>query len=400
MRLFYLANIRLPTEKAHGLQIMHNCEAFAAGGAQVTLFAARRINTLALRRVSDPWSHYGVEHTFTIRRVPCLDLFPWLERFSARLAFVIQALTYTLMLWVWMCFRQADVYYSRDVLTLLALSVIKPHRALAYEAHQRAHSRLGRRMQQMCVRRVGTVIAVTGALAAALESLGARRVIAAHDGFRAERFAGVPDRVTARHMLGLPADAFLVGYVGRLHTMQMSKGVDTLVEAIARADRAMTICLVGGPAEMADSLRARWLALGLPAAGFLSPGEVDPASIPAYLAAFDVCAMPLPWTPHFAYDASPLKLFEYMAVGAAIVASDLPAVAEVVRDGESALLVPPSDVEALAAALGRLHGDPALRARLGAAARAEAAHYTWEARARRILHAIGVGGGADTPPLP
>jgi glycosyltransferase involved in cell wall biosynthesis len=398
MKLFYLANIRLPTEKAHGLQIMHNCEAFAAAGAHVTLFAARRINTPALRRVSDPWSYYGVERTFSIRRVPCLDLFPWLEPFSARLTFVIQALTYTLMLWVWMCFRQADVYYSRDVLTLLALSLIKPRRTLAYEAHQRARSRLGRLMQRMCVRRVGTVIAVTGALAAALESLAARRVIAAHDGFRAERFAGVPDRATARQALGLPADAFLVGYVGRLHTMQMSKGVDTLVEAIARADRAMSICLVGGPAAMADSLRARWLALGLPAASFLSPGEVDPASVPAYLAAFDVCAMPFPWTPHFAYDASPLKLFEYMAVGAAIIASDLPAVAEVVQDGKSALLVPPGDVEALAAALGRLHGDPALRVRLGAAARAEAAHYTWEARARRILDAIRVGGGSDTPP--
>ena len=51
MKLLYLANIRLPTEKAHGLQIMQNCEAFADVGAEVTLWCARRVNTPELRNV-------------------------------------------------------------------------------------------------------------------------------------------------------------------------------------------------------------------------------------------------------------------------------------------------------------------------------------------------------------
>ncbi|PJF33205.1 MAG: hypothetical protein CUN49_19155, partial [Candidatus Thermofonsia Clade 1 bacterium] len=95
---------------------------------------------------------------------------------------------------------------------------------------------------------------------------------------------------------------------------------------------------------------------------------------------FDVCALPLPFTEHFAYYASPLKLFEYMCVGKAILASELPAIAEVVQHEETALLCPPEDRDAFSAALTRLFEDAPLRARLGEAARARSADYTWAAR--------------------
>ena len=76
MKLIYLANIRLPTEKAHGLQIMHNCEAFAEQGAQVELWVARRQNTPELRQIDDVHTHYGVNRSFVIRWLPTLDLLP------------------------------------------------------------------------------------------------------------------------------------------------------------------------------------------------------------------------------------------------------------------------------------------------------------------------------------
>ena len=113
-------------------------------------------------------------------------------------------------------------------------------------------------------------------------------------------------------------------------------------------------------------------------------GQVPPAQIPRYLAALDAGTLPLPWTEHFAYYASAIKLFEYLAAGCAVIASDLPSTAEVVRDGETALLAPPGDVQAWADALVRLRDDPVLRQRLRDAARALSTHYTWEARATRI----------------
>jgi glycosyltransferase involved in cell wall biosynthesis len=83
--------------------------------------------------------------------------------------------------------------------------------------------------------------------------------------------------------------------------------------------------------------------------------------------------------------ASPLKLFETMACGLPVVASDLPAIRDVVRDGENGLLFAQGDAGALAAALRRLRDDPGLRARLGERGRRDVQRYAWPERARRIL---------------
>lgn len=386
MKLLYLANIRLPTEKAHGLQIMQMCEAFAQAGAEVTLIVPNRFNWPALAGIKDMWAYYGVTHNFTIRRIASLDLFKWGPAFE-RMAFILQTLTYLLVLA--MSSERADIYYSRDISTLLMLSLFRPRRSLCYEAHQLSVSGFGARLQSWCVRRMGSVVAVTGRLCEDLKARGAYHIMIAHDGFRQERFADLPDSASARAGLNLPADAFIVGYIGRLQTMAMSKGIDHLINAIATIpDCKISLCLVGGPVETAQALRKYWQNRGLSPELFLLVGHVSPAEVPAYLAAFDVCAMTLPTTDHFAYYASPLKLFEYMAAGRAIVSSDHPATEEVVRDGECALLVPPENVAGLADALYRLYADPLLRERLGTAAKQESAKYSWRARAERILQFI------------
>ncbi|MBN2472710.1 MAG: hypothetical protein JXN59_18445, partial [Anaerolineae bacterium] len=75
-QLHYLAPVRLPTEKAHGLQMVQNCEALAAAGAEVTLYPATRFQPPELRG-RDIWSVYGVPRgTFGLRYVPTLDVLP------------------------------------------------------------------------------------------------------------------------------------------------------------------------------------------------------------------------------------------------------------------------------------------------------------------------------------
>ena len=430
MKLLYIANIRLPTEKAHGLQIMQNCEAFADAGAEVTLWIARRYNTPELRDVRDVWAHYGVKQNFGLRRLPCIDLVPLVagkNGWLAQVIFQIEVWTFALVALVQVIFAQADVIYSRDTIILLVMSLIRPRKMLAYEAHTLAQGRVGRTLQRWVVRRVGQVFATTAKLAQdlmALESAGDSgrdrmatvvpfrqndesivvpfrqndkspdpRYSVAHDGIRRERFAHTPDQAAARQALGWPADGFVVGYVGRLQTMAMDKGVGALVEALAKLAREpganCTLALVGGPDEMAAEFRARWRELGMDDALFLYAGQVAPERVPLYLSAFDICAMPFPWTTHFAYYASPIKLFEYMASKRALVASNLPSIAEVVVDGESALLTPPADVEALAQAIRRLRDDAALRERLEEKAyRIVMESYTWDARAKMILAAL------------
>ncbi|MBX3083719.1 MAG: glycosyltransferase [Anaerolineae bacterium] len=388
MKFFYLANIRMPTEKAHGLQIMQNCEAFVQAGADVTLMVARRVNTTAMKQVSDVYAYYGVAPHFRIERVPCLDLMQigtWFER----IAFPIQSLTYVLVLALTLVFRRADVYYSRDLLTLLVLSLFKPRRQLVYEAHQLSASRIGVLLQSWCARRVGLVVAVTGTLAEKMRQRGAKNAMVAHDGFRIERFADLPDRSAAREQLKIALDAFVIGYVGQLQTLAMSKGMDVLIDAIAALrDFPISFCIVGGPPATIEELRRYWEAKGLDPARFIPAGYVSPPQVPLHIRSFDVCAMTMTWSEFFAYYASPLKLFEYMAAGGAILSVNFPSVAEVVKDGESALLIPPHDPAALADALRRLYTDPALRERLGTEAHHIAQGYSWQARARTILTQI------------
>lgn len=395
-KLIYISLMRLPTERAHGLQIVQNCEAFAAAGYEVSLWVSRRWNSPALRRVKDPYAYYGVERNFVIRRVPCLDLFPLFppESAGARFAFYALTLSYALMLLLALPFVRADVYYSRDEVLLALLAWFKPKGSLAYEAHLFPSSRRGAALQRTVCQGVGSVVAITPQLGADLvarRGADAGRVICAHDGIQRARFDRLPDRRGARQQIGWDQSAFIVAYVGSLRMIGLDKGLGTLINALAKlAKLAKTdqthLALVGGqPADAARLLR-QWRSLGLPEDRFLNVGRVPPADVPMYLRACDLCAMPHPPATQFARYTSPLKLFEYMAAAGAIVASDLPAWSDVLEHGETAVLLPPADLEAWAAALDRLRQDAGLRRELGEKARARAlAHYTWSSRAQRIL---------------
>ena len=389
-KLLYISLMRLPTEKAHGLQIMQNCEAFADAGCDVTLWVARRWNSAEMRAVAHPFAYYGVRANFKVRRIPCIDIFPLFppESAGARIAFYILQLSYALVSALLLLFTRADIYYSRDAFILSLLLRLRARESLVYEAHQFPQSGRGAALQRHVVANVGSVIAITPRLKEDLISQrGAdpARVIVAHDGIRRARFADIPDQAAARGEIGWAQDAFIVGYVGRLHTVGMDKGVGTLVEALVPIEGAH-LALVGGPDDMADALRKRWLELGAPPERFLYAGHVLPDDVPRYLSGFDVCAMPHPPTAQFSHYTSPLKLFEYMAAGRAIVASDLPGWSDVVADGDTALLLPSADIAAWTGAIDYLRLDDDLRARLGERARERVmANYTWDVRAERIL---------------
>jgi glycosyltransferase involved in cell wall biosynthesis len=113
--------------------------------------------------------------------------------------------------------------------------------------------------------------------------------------------------------------------------------------------------------------------------------------LPRYLAAADVLLMPYARSilgssgdASSASVASPMKMFEYMAAGRAILTSDLPVIREVLDDS-SAAFAPPEDAPAWTSALQSLLADPARRAALASTARREVEKYTWVARAKKIL---------------
>ncbi len=175
---------------------------------------------------------------------------------------------------------------------------------------------------------------------------------------------------------------FTVGFVG---TLKPWHGVQGLIEAfdeLHRYDPNVRLLIVGdGPQR--HELEAEAAARGLRDAALFT-GAVDPLEIPAWLASMDVAVAPYPPFDDFYF--SPLKLFEYMAAGRAIVAAAIGQIRQLITGGDTGLMYPPGDTAALSTALHRLKIDPGLRRRLGQAARRAAIrNHTWHAVTARIL---------------
>lgn len=183
-----------------------------------------------------------------------------------------------------------------------------------------------------------------------------------------------------------PGHPFTVGFVG---TLKPWHGLPTLVDAFAtlRERHPDARLLVVGDGPERDGLERDVARRGLGGAVELV-GAVDTAAIPSLLARMDVGTVPYGGGPGCYF--SPLKLFEYMAAGLAVAASDTGQVSTVIEHGRTGLLCPPGDPEALAGALCTLAGDGPLRDRLGRAAREQAVRrHGWNTVADRILAAAG-----------
>ena len=174
-----------------------------------------------------------------------------------------------------------------------------------------------------------------------------------------------------------------IGFVG---TLKSWHGIDTLAAAfamLAAADPCYRLLVVGDGPERA-ALEARVAADGLTERVELV-GAVDPAAVPALLRRMDIAVAPYPATARY---FSPLKLYEYLAAGLPVVASDVGQVADVLAGGQTGVLCRPGDPQELAAAIGGLRADPAWAAALGRAGRILVEqHHTWHAVVDRILSA-------------
>jgi glycosyltransferase involved in cell wall biosynthesis len=174
-------------------------------------------------------------------------------------------------------------------------------------------------------------------------------------------------------------------YVGQLYPW---KGVDLLLRALADVPGAELTVVGGLPNDPERTRLERIAAVHGVADRCNFTGPQPYRCIPRLLASAEIALLPLAEGLVARCFTSPLKLFDYLAAGLPIVAVDFPTIREVLRDGENGLLVAPNDPAAMAGAIKRLLADPDLAGRLAAQARMDAAEYTWNRRAERILAAL------------
>jgi glycosyltransferase involved in cell wall biosynthesis len=344
------------------------------------------------------WFNLASKGVWSVQRrlgVPYLNVFSNYRRYDACLR----------------CLPGHDVVYERNGLyrvgVAMACKRLKLPYVLFFEADEiLEHDFMGtpiagplrwqaRRMIHYNLHAANCVICVSEAAKTHLITnwdVPAEKVVVFPNGVDVQRFRPDPEaRSGVRTSLGVDSNP-LIMFVGSFYEWH---DVATLLDAFAHvlAEYPGALLVLIGDGSQRPAMEHRAAELGV-AHAVKFTGLVAHADVPELMAAADVAVVPYPLMQSDLW-LSPLKLFEYMATGAAVIASKAGQLADVVQDGSNGLLVPPGDTSALAAALMRLIADPNLRARLGQQAREDAVRkYSWEHYVSRLeqLYAAVIAG--------
>ncbi|MBU2472888.1 MAG: glycosyltransferase family 4 protein [Patescibacteria group bacterium] len=375
MKIIYITNMRMPTEKAHGIQIMKMCEAFVKNRAEVELIVAKRFNRL-LKSI-DPFIYYDVNRSFQIKKIFSLDLIPW-EKVMGSLGSWIQAFSFYFLASFYLLFKKADLIYSRDSFSLYLLSFFKSN--FVYEIHTFPKNFF---LHKRILEKANKIIVITEILKNTLIKKGIQKdkILVAPDGVDLEKFNINISKKEAREKLGLPLDKKIILTNSHLYKW---KGVQVLADASKFLDKDIFIVFVGGTKEDLEKFRKKNKNLN----NILILGHRPYSEMPCYLKSADVLVIPnsgkmdisKSWT-------SPLKMFEYMASRRPVVASDLPSLREVLSEN-NAILVEPDNPQELAKGIERALKNTDFSVRISVQAYEDVQKYSWQKRARNILRFI------------
>lgn len=372
MKILYITNARIPTEKAHGVAIVKTCESFARAGATVRLVVPRR-------RKSSPEAlkHYNVQPIFDIVFLPTIDLYGTFV--PARLCFFLQTWSFYASTKIWLLFRSRSwTIYTRDILplffswlgykTVLECHLISKQRGLFFFA----------------ARRTSRIITISRALKDAFVHSGfdEKKILVAPSGVDLSTFDITVSKEDARKQLNLPQDARIAVYTGNFTTMGQDKGISDILAALKSSPDTVFVATGGSEADIARY--AREATERKVSERVMLRGQTPQSQLALYQKAADVLLMPFPDTLHYRNHMSPVKMFEYMAAQRPVVASDLPTIREVLNEA-NAYIVAPGDTAAIARTLADIFAQPEEARSRAEQAYREVVKFTWSERARRIL---------------
>jgi len=401
MKILYFANSRIPTEKAHGVQIFKTLESLVKTGVKASLIVPTRKNKQFNN--TNSFEYYDVEKVFNLIKIKTLDPV-WLMKLPQGVYIKVQTLFFLMSLFFYLFTirlvtlklwrsgqaqddtRQAQgdvVFYTRDETLLPLLHYFS--KKVIWEAHnlpQRKSWYL--KYWQRC----DNVITISQGLKNELVKLGiaSEKILVAPDGVDLNKFKNQNSKIKIKEELNLPLDKNIVMYTGHLYDW---KGAGVLLEVARNSQFSFfnfqTLFVFVGGTE-SDVKKFRDEARGLD--NVVIVGYRPPAEIPQWLKAADVLVLPNSAKKEISsLYTSPLKMFEYMAAGNPIVATNLPSIIEVLNES-NAVLVDPDNSESLAQGIKFvLENNDQARA-LTDKAYQDVQNYSWQKRGEKIIEFI------------
>jgi glycosyltransferase involved in cell wall biosynthesis len=328
----------------------------------------------------DPFEFYDLRKNFEIKRIKSFDFVGFFPKLG-RVSFWLQNIFFNVAV---AFFNVGDsVIYTRS--GLVAFIFRLRGKRVFFESHRILNSAW---IYKLFFGRKVKIISLTHEAKKNYLKLGIPKenIIVAPDGVDLSVFDIEISKKDARNKLGLPQDKKIIGYFGSFKTMGHDKGLLDAVKSLKNlADNVLLLAVGGLNGEVKEYQKKAQKIVNKEKFIFKNP--VSRSELAIYQKACDVLLIPFPWNKHFAYYASALKMFEYMASKRPIVATDLPSSREVLDDS-NAVLILPEDPNALAAAVKKLVDDKVLGDRLSARAFEDVKNYTWQKRAEEILKFI------------
>ncbi|MEQ1561652.1 MAG: glycosyltransferase [Nitrospira sp.] len=367
MKIVYIASIRLPTEKAHGVQIMKTCEAFSENGIKIKLFVP---NFIFDKKRQDAFEYYGVKKAFEIKKF-----------FSVRLirlgpiGFFLETFIFFLSVIFSSDFWLADYVFSRDEMLVVFSGILG--KKTIWETHTGSYNFFAR----VSLKTSTFVVSISKGLKDFYISkdVNPSKIIVAHDGVDLDDFQVSLSKEEARKSLGLPLDKKIVLYAGRLDGW---KGSETFFEASKSFDDSTVAVVVGGEKNQIEMFNKKY-----PKIIFI--GYRPYKELPLFQKTADVLVVPNTGKDNVSrLYTSPLKVFSAMASGVPIVASDLPSIREVLADGGNSVLVLPDSPEALFEGIMGILGDETKAGIIAKQALSDVSGYSWKERVRVVISYI------------
>ncbi len=393
MKIALITNSRIPSLTANSIQAMKVAQALIQLDHEICMFAPREGDAVSKQALA---SHYG------LRSTPDLEWLPS-NRHLKRFDFILHAAL------------AARRFHADLIYTWLPQSAALGL-WLGYPAILEMHADVAGRMGAWWLsqfwkargRKLMTV--TTSALRNALERSTQLKfpndaVLVAPNGVELERYTGLPDPSEARRQLDLP-ECPTVGFTGHIYP---GRGADLLFE-LAKQMPEVRFLWVGGTPELVELWRGK---LGeAHVTNVTMTGFLQHEKIPLYQAAADILLMPYSRSVEgssgqdIAEVINPMKMFEYMAAGRAIVSADLPSIREVLNEGNAVFCEPTSGrvgsailpyrdqqvsgnseliIRAWRLTIESLLRDEARRLMLGAQAQREVEKFTWMKREERVM---------------
>lgn len=371
--VLYISEGNIPSKAAHTIQIMKMANAFSKKAANFELVLTKSIRFWKSFDFNI-LSYYGVSK-FRIKKLPLsINRKIFFPQYYYNPHFAKIASYYAKL-------KRPDVVYTRNLTAAISCLELKLPVVLEYHGRVpqnyfskeafRSHNFLG------CV-------TISDFLKSQYihEGLEAEKITIEYDGVDCSSFKIDKSISDIRKTLGLPNDKTILSYCGHLY---LFKGIPMILDIASEFPEDLFL-LIGGWDHDVEQTRADCVSKGL--SNVICYGHVEPNEVPQFMMASDYLLLPNSGKHDWSQTTSPLKLFEYMASGRPIIASNLPNITSVLKDGENAVIFEADSAESMKSKISYLRQHVKVCNKIVAKALEDVSYYDWEKRAERIISFI------------